>query len=241
VRVLDQFSELVGLIASEIEERRAQRAAIVMNTAVALRDSTFGEHALRAVKLGVLARKTVTPIKVEPDQSYVNLGVKWNGLGVLIRKPRRGSEIKAKTLYGVRPGQLVYNRMFVVEGSFALVPPECEDAVISSEFPVFDIDETAVEPEWLLQYLCDPYTLARIEAEVTGTERGSMKSRRRWNQDQFARFDVELPTLERQREIVRVLRSSDNLIESLNAELAARRKQYEYYCDSLLTFEEAPA
>jgi type I restriction enzyme S subunit len=38
-----------------------------------------------------------------------------------------------------------------------------------------------------------------------------------------------------QREIVRVL----DLFQSLEAELEARRKQYAYYRDRLLTFEEA--
>jgi len=241
VIILDQFRALVDALESEIQERRAQRTALAINFAVKSRDAEAGKNAVTKVSLGTLAREVVDPIRVRPDESYVNLGVKWNGEGVLTREPRSGAEIKATTLYGVSPGQLVYNRMFVVEGSFALIPPECGGAVVSNEFPVFDIDSSAVEPEWLLHYLCDPYTLARIEAEVTGTERGTMKSRRRWKQEQFARFVVEMPTLKRQREILRVLRVCDDLIGSLSDELVARRKQYEYYRDKLLTFEEASA
>lgn len=239
VRILDQFSALISSLESEIEDRRAQRSALAINFAVASRDA--GGHAMTQVNLGALASEVVDPIKVQPHGSYVSLGVKWNGAGVLTREPRSGADIKATTLYGVRPGQLVYNRMFVVEGSFALIPPECDGAVVSNEFPVFDIDTSVVEPEWLLHYLCDPYTLARIEAEVTGTERGTMKSRRRWKQDQFAKFDVELPALEQQREIVSVLQACDDLIGSLSDELAARRKQYGHYRDKLLTFGEASA
>lgn len=241
VRTLDQFSALIGALESEIKERRAQRTALAVNFAVTSRDVEAGQHAVSRVNLGALAREVVDPIRVHPEKSYVNLGVKWNGEGVLTREPRSGAEIKATTLYGVRPGQLVYNRMFVVEGSFALIPPESAGAVVSNEFPVFDIDSSVVEPEWLLHYLCDPYTLARIEAEVTGTERGTMKSRRRWKQDQFARFVVEMPTLERQREILRVVRACDDLIRSLHDELDARRRQYEYYRDQILTFPEASA
>ena len=49
----------------------------------------------------------------------------------------------------------------------------------------------------------------------------------------FARF-VPIPPLEVQEEIVRIL---DNFTE-LTAELTARKKQYEYYRDTLLTFDE---
>lgn len=241
VRVLDTFTALEAELEAELEARISQRAAIATNFAVVSRDKLHTGAEPDRVTLGSLARESVEPVKVSADDEYVSLGVKWSGGGVLVRDPRAGREIKAATLYRARPGQLVYNRMFVVEGSFALVPPECEDAVVSGEFPLFDLDSRRVESEWLLQYLCDPFTLSRIEGEVTGTERGTMKSRRRWKQEQFAAFEIDLPSLDRQRFETSVLRSCDALISSLEAEIAARRQQYEYYRDKLLTFEEAPA
>ena len=48
----------------------------------------------------------------------------------------------------------------------------------------------------------------------------------------YSQFPIPLPPLEVQREIVRIL---DNFTE-LTAELTARKKQYEYYRDELLTF-----
>jgi type I restriction enzyme, S subunit len=56
---------------------------------------------------------------------------------------------------------------------------------------------------------------------------------------------VWLPPIEKQRKIAAVLDKFDALVNDLSiglpAELAARRKQYEYYRDKLLTFEEAHA
>ena len=49
---------------------------------------------------------------------------------------------------------------------------------------------------------------------------------------------VPVPPLEVQREIVRVLDNFTFLSAELSAELSARRKQYEYYKDSLLPFED---
>ena len=50
---------------------------------------------------------------------------------------------------------------------------------------------------------------------------------------------VPVPPLEVQREIVRVLDNFTFLSAELSAELSARRKQYEYYKDSLLPFEDS--
>ena len=50
----------------------------------------------------------------------------------------------------------------------------------------------------------------------------------------FDKIEIPVPPLEVQREIVRIL---DNFTE-LTAELTARKKQYEYYRDKLLTFKK---
>lgn len=51
-------------------------------------------------------------------------------------------------------------------------------------------------------------------------------------------FRIPLPPLAVQQEIVRILDSFTALTAELAAELTARRKQYEYYRDELLTFKE---
>ena len=53
----------------------------------------------------------------------------------------------------------------------------------------------------------------------------------------IARLKISLPPREVQDEIVRILDSFTRLEAELEAELEARRKQYEYYRDSLLSFE----
>lgn len=58
-------------------------------------------------------------------------------------------------------------------------------------------------------------------------------------------FPVPVPSLEEQRRIVKVLDNFDALVNDLSsglpAEIAARRKQYEYYRDQLLAFKELTA
>lgn len=54
----------------------------------------------------------------------------------------------------------------------------------------------------------------------------------------MARIQIPVPALPVQREIVRVLDSFTLYSAELTAELTARRKQYEFYRDKLLTFEQ---
>ena len=61
----------------------------------------------------------------------------------------------------------------------------------------------------------------------------------------LAKITIPVPPLDEQARIVAILDAFDSLVNDLSvglpAELAARRKQYEYYRDRLLTFKEAAA
>jgi type I restriction enzyme S subunit len=194
----------------------------------------LGRSGIERVPLGDLATQYVDPIRVQPEQTYVNLGVKWHGEGAFAREPKAGREIKATTLYRVKPGQFIYNRMFVTEGSFGLVTEALMHGVVSNEFPVYDLDMTRILPEWLLLKFQDPATVNTAAAEAAG----STKSRRRWRESQFEAFAIDLPPLPVQQEVVRVLDSFRSLQAALQAELEARRRQYAHYRDSLLTLRE---
>ena len=59
--------------------------------------------------------------------------------------------------------------------------------------------------------------------------------------DDLAKIVVPVPPLPVQEEIVRILDSFSSLEAELEAELEARRKQYAYYRNELLTFDrESP-
>ena len=57
------------------------------------------------------------------------------------------------------------------------------------------------------------------------------------NKDDIGKIKIPVPPLEVQREIVRILDNFTELTAELPAELTARKQQYEYYRDRLLSFE----
>lgn len=54
----------------------------------------------------------------------------------------------------------------------------------------------------------------------------------------YSTFRIPVPPIEVQREVVRILDSFTELEAILKAELKARKRQYSYYREQLLTFEE---
>lgn len=92
-----------------------------------------------------------------------------------------------------------------------------------------------VAPRYLYHYLRADFSryLERtsVHASVTSLRR-----------PMFLKYPVALPPLEEQQDIVNILDKFDALVNDLSvglpAELAARRQQYEYYRDKLLTFKE---
>lgn len=63
------------------------------------------------------------------------------------------------------------------------------------------------------------------------------------NKSDIIKLEIPVPPLEEQTRIVTILDKFDALVNDLScglpAEIAARRKQYAYYRDRLLTFKEA--
>jgi len=84
------------------------------------------------------------------------------------------------------------------------------------------------------------YQLERIFGIKKETARGS--TLKTITKEEFTKFEIPVPSLEEQARIVDILDRFDmlanDITSGLPAEIAARKKQYEYYCDRLLTFEE---
>ena len=86
------------------------------------------------------------------------------------------------------------------------------------------------EPNFLKHLFRDRKMRAQIARTANGVTRYNVSKKL------FARIIIPVPPLPVQREIVRILDNFTSLEAELEAELEARRKQYEYYRDQLLSF-----
>ena len=120
-------------------------------------------------------------------------------------------------------------------GTSAVIEDEYVDCIGFTTITTRINDTSYVSPYYLCYYLNSHICKLQI-ASMTISDRSNL------NQKMFETLLIPIPSLEEQERIVSILDRFDKLCsdisEGLPAEIEARRKQYEYYRDKLLSFEE---
>ena len=101
--------------------------------------------------------------------------------------------------------------------------------------PVFLSDSFSVLPDNRLVTKFVYYFLKNIQQKIFATKKGSGVPH--VHGSSIAKFEIPLPPIEVQTEIVRILDKFTSLEAELEAELDCRKRQYEYYRDKLLSFD----
>lgn len=111
------------------------------------------------------------------------------------------------------------------------------------EVPIFVSDAFSVNPNENLYPKYVYYFLKNIQEKIHAAKKGSGVPH--VHGSSISKFEIPVPPLAVQRKIVDILDKFEALTTSLQdglpAEIAARRKQYEYYRNKLLTFNRKTA
>ena len=130
----------------------------------------------------------------------------------------------------IRKNMFAYNPARLNIGSIGCLL-EKQEGLLSPMYVIFKIDETQLLPRYVLYYLKSPKILALIDSKK---ENGA---RFRFDFKNWNRIFIPVPPLEIQKEIVRILDNFLDIISELIKELTARKKQYSWYRDYFLKFE----
>lgn len=236
VRILDQFTELEAKLEAELEARRRQythfRSSILTSTIE--RDvhwATLGEISSKVSSGG-------TPSTGRKE--YYGGDVPWLRTQEVDFTDIKFTSVKI-TEAGLKnssakwiPANCVIVAMYGATGAKVAInsiPLTTNQACCNLQ-----IDPEQAEYRYVFHWIANEYLRLRALGE------GSQAN---LNAKKVKEYPIIVPSLERQREIVAILDKFDALVNDLSvglpAELAARRKQYEYYRDRLLTFKELAA
>lgn len=133
-------------------------------------------------------------VEVRPDEIYQFAGVYSFGRGVFKGVKRLGMEFSYTHLSTLKTNDFVYPKLMAWEGAMAIVPPEYDGYVVSTEFPVFRVKENRVLPETLATYFKNP----AIWPKISGVSTGTNVRRRRLNPKEFLRYNFTLPSMQTQ-------------------------------------------
>ena len=149
------------------------------------------------VKLGDMLRRSEETIELQPDTEYRQITVKLWGKGVVLRGILTGAEIASSRQLVARRGQFILSRIDARNGALGIVPPELDEAIVTNDFPVFDVVENRLLPKYL-GWMC---RTASFVEECKRASEGTT-NRVRLQEDKFLEREIPLPPLAEQRRVV---------------------------------------
>ena len=237
VRILDQFTTLEAELEAELEARRAQyeyyRNQLLSYDALASRVS------VKWVKLGEVASKIITGVtpKAADPKYYQDATNPWiRTQDVNFCRINEASAfvtdqaIAELPLKWVSPHSVVVAISGASAGRSAILNIR---AVTNQHCCNIEINSKLADFRYVY------YCIASCYEQLRNLGRGA---RGDLNVSIIKSFEIPLPTLDEQRYIADILDRFDALVNDISsglpAEIAARRAQYEYYRDRLLSFPE---
>ena len=160
------------------------------------------------------------PCRVDPQQSYPNLGIYGFARGAFSKPPIDGAQTSASSLYRVRGNQFIYSRLFAFEGAYAIVPEDMDGVFVSNEYPTFVVNHDRLLPRYLLWMFKRP----EVWRQVAVGSKGMGDRRQRVHPEQVLRHRINLPSLDEQQRIVQRLDTVAALVDERRRAIEAAER-----------------
>ncbi len=161
------------------------------------------------VPLGSVIRHRTEFIQIEDAESYKRCRVQLHAQGVVLRDAVLGAQIRTKQQQVCRAGEFLVAEIDAKHGGFGIVPGELDGAIVSSHYFLFEIDDNALDRQFLDFYIRTPNFRDQVAAQGT-TNYAAIRPAH------VLGYQIPLPPLTEQRRIVA-------RIEALAAKIAEAR------------------
>lgn len=185
-------------------------------------------------RIGDVITRSTLLIHVEDDILYKQVTVKTNGGGAVLRNKNLelGKNIGTKTQYLAREGQFIMSKIDARNGAFGIITNEIDGAIVTSDFPLFDVNTKLVHPFYL--YLLS--TTKPFIQYAQSCSRGTT-NRQRIDVDSFLSQKIPLPSLAEQNKIVAAYDATIAQAEQYSTQAKDINDQIKYYLRDKLEIE----
>lgn len=152
-------------------------------------------------RLGEVAPLVRRPIEVVDGKSYAELGVRSFGRGTFHKPNLSALDVGTKKLFGIEPGDLLFNIVFAWEGAVAVAQPEDAGRVGSHRFLTCVANPDMALPDFLNFYFQTPQGLADLGTASPG---GAGRNRT-LSLKNVALLPVPIPDIQQQQHFVSLL------------------------------------
>lgn len=171
------------------------------------------------VPLGAVLVKSAEWVAVSPEATYSEVTVRLWGKGVTLRRQVSGAEIAGLSRIRVRSNQFIASRIDARNGAFGLIPESLDGALVTNDFPVFDVNPDRLDSRFL-NWMSK--TTGFVDLCKTASE--GTTNRVRLKEDKFLMTTISLPPLAEQRLIVARLKAiADRVTEARDLKVHAEQ------------------
>ena len=135
------------------------------------------------------------PYELGPDEDANLVGMRWYGEGPFHREYKEAINIRKKSHYVIRRGDVIYNKLFAWKGAFGIVPAELDGMFVSDKFPTYQIDDSQVNSRFLAWYFRMPQLWDQAKRISTGS---AAISKLTLNPPKFLELTMPTPPLSEQ-------------------------------------------
>lgn len=155
------------------------------------------------------------PEKIKPKKIDKNkiLTVKLHLKGLFKNERTDGLSIGSTIYYERKKGQFIYGKQNLFNGAFAIISDEFDGFLTSGDVPTFDIDNSKMNSQFLINFLGRENFYKKLEEIASGS--GS----KRIHENSLLNVAISLPSLPEQTKIASFLSSIDKKISDVDFQL----------------------
>jgi type I restriction enzyme S subunit len=184
--------------------------------------------------LGKLVERVVRPVSVNTTKTYQEIGIRSHGKGLFDKEPVTGAALGNKRVFWVEPHCLILNIVFAWEQAVGKTTDKDIGKIASHRFPMYRQRAGLSDVDYLTYLFKTPYGkhLLRLASP------GGAGRNKTLGQADFLKTVVRVPPLHEQTTIVRILKTWDRAIETLEALLQNSQMQKRGLMQNLITGSE---
>ena len=235
VQILDAFTELNDQLTAELSMRQKQYQYY--------RDFLLSEHELAKVgfewkSLGEVVLPTNNIKWDESDLSYRYIDLSSvdkdnNNIGETLEITSKNAPSRAQKI--VKKDDVIFATTRPTQMRSALIPPNLDGQIASTGYCILRANQNEVLPKWIYYNLQIDEFKIYLQGKQSGTAYPAISD------GLIKQFQIPIPPLSVQSQIVAILDTFDTLTQSISEglpkEIQLRQKQYEYYRERLLNFK----
>lgn len=149
------------------------------------------------VRICDVIQRSAILVTIKDEVRYKQITLKTNGGGAVLRGVKLGKDIKTKKQYLAKEGQFIMSKIDARNGAFGVVTKDLDGAVVTADFPLFDVNTEKISPEYLSLLSATKPFVEYAQSCSSGTT-----NRQRIDIDSFLAQQIPLPSLEEQNDII---------------------------------------